>query len=86
MPLNVRPSQIIAVIVGFILVVVITPIGMNYLYGINSTFSVVAANGSGSFTTAATWAPVFTMFNILLPVLYIVGVALYFVPKIGKSD
>ena len=75
---SVSPSAIIATVVGFLLVVIITPIGMNYLATINSTF-----NQTG---TAATWAPVFTMFNILLPVLYIVGMALYFVPKLKGAD
>ena len=74
---NINPSTIIGVIVGFLLVVIITPIGMNYLASINSSFNVTG--------TAATWAPVFTMFNVLLPVLYIVGMALYFVPKLGKG-
>lgn len=68
---------IIYTIVGFVLVAIMTPIGLNYLYTINSTF-----NATG---TASTYAAVYTIFNVLLPVLYIIGAALYFVPKMGKD-
>lgn len=66
--------EIIYVIIGFVLVAIMTPIGMNYLVSINSTFNV-----SG---TASTYSAVYTIFSVLLPVLYIVGVALYFIPKL----
>lgn len=68
-------KQIVGLIVGFILVALSTPIALNYLYSINSTFNVTG--------TAATWAPVFTIFSVLLPVLYIIGAAIKFIPH-GK--
>jgi hypothetical protein len=58
-----------------------TPIGANYLFAINNTFNTTGSTAP----SAATYAAVYTMFNVLLPVLYIVGAALYFVPKIGKD-
>jgi len=69
-------SQIIPIIIGFIVVAITTPLAFNYLYQVNSTF-----NATG---VAATYAAVFTVFSILLPVLYIVGIAIKFVPR-GKG-
>lgn len=67
-------NEIIYSAVGFFLAVIVTPIGMTYIAATNSTFGVTG--------TAATWAPVFTIFSTLIPVLYIVGLAMHFIPKI----
>ena len=65
----VSSHDIIYASIGFILMVILTPIGM----------ALVVA------TTTTSWnAAVITMFQVLIPVLYIVGCALYFIPKIGK--
>jgi len=66
-------NEIIYSAVGFFLAVIITPIGMTYLAATNSTFGVAG--------TAATWAPVYTIFSVLIPVLYMVGLGLHFIPK-----
>lgn len=66
-------KDLILAAVGFILIAILTPIGMSIIVGTNSTFGV-----SG---TAATYASVYTMFTVLIPVLYIIGAALYFIPK-----
>jgi len=70
-------KEIILLAVGFLLVAILTPIGMTILVATNATFG-------GAGATAATYASAYTIFTILLPVLYIVGAALYFIPKIGK--
>jgi len=69
-------NQIIMVVIGFVIAAIATPVAMNYLVSINSTFNVTG--------TAATYSAVYTIFSVLLPVLYMIGVALYFVPR-GKS-
>lgn len=69
-------QQIVGIIIGFVVCAIATPVAMNYLVSINSTFNVTG--------TAATYAPVFTIFSVLLPVLYMIGVAIYFVPRGGK--
>lgn len=69
-------SEIILAAVGFLLVAILTPIGMTQVVGTNSTF--------GATGTAATYAAVYTLFTVLVPILYIIGCALYFIPKIGK--
>lgn len=69
-------STAVLVVIGFVIMAVATPVALNYLYSINSTF-----NTTG---TAATYSAVFTIFSVLLPVLYMIGVALYFVPRGGK--
>jgi heme/copper-type cytochrome/quinol oxidase subunit 4 len=65
----INPRDLIITAVGFILMVILTPIGMAIVVG----------------TTTTSWnASVITIFQVLLPVLYIVGSAIYFIPKIGK--
>ena len=63
-------SEIVMVSIGFVLVAVLTPIGMNEITGANMTG----------------WnAAVKTMFTVLLPIIYIVGVAVHYIPhKVGE--
>jgi Na+-driven multidrug efflux pump len=74
----VSSHDIVMAAVGFILITIMTPIGMAIVVATNSTFGVSTA------TAASTWASVYTLFTVLLPVLYIVGAAIFFIPKIGK--
>jgi len=61
-------SSIILAAVGFLLVCILTPIGMTELVGANTT----------------EWAAsVKTIFTVLLPILYIIGMAIKFIPR-GK--
>ncbi len=71
----VSAHDLILAAIGFVLVSIMTPIGMAIVVATNSTFGVAG--------TAATYASVYTMFTVLLPVLYIVGAAIFFIPKIG---
>ena len=65
----VNAQEIIYASIGMILMVILAPIGM----------AIVVA------TTTTSWnAAVVTMFQVLLPVLYIIGCAIHFIPKIGK--
>jgi len=66
--MGVNLKTIVAAAVGFLLVAILTPIGMTELVGANTT----------GWETA-----VKTVFSLLLPILYVVGVALYFMPR-GK--
>jgi len=72
----VSSHDIIMAAVGFILISIMTPIGMAIIVATNTTF--------GATGTAATYASVYTIFTVLLPVLYIIGAAIFFIPKIGK--
>ena len=72
----VSSKEIILGAVGFLLVCVLAPIGMSQIVATNSTF--------GQTGTAATYAAVYTIFTVLLPIVYMIGAALYFIPKIGK--
>ena len=61
--------DIIGIAIGFLLVAVLTPIGMGTIVG----------------TTTTLWnASVVTIFQVLLPILYLVGASLYFIPKWKK--
>jgi hypothetical protein len=72
----VQAKDLIVAAVGFVLVAIMTPIGMAIVVATNSTF--------GATGTAATYASVYTIFTVLVPVLYIIGAAIHFIPKIGK--
>jgi hypothetical protein len=73
----VSAKEIILVAVGFLLVAILTPIGMAVIVSTNATFGGVNA-------TTSTYASAYTLFSVLLPILYMVGAALYFLPKVGK--
>lgn len=63
---SISAGDIVLLAVGFLLVAILTPIGMSELVGANVTG----------------WqASVKTIFQVLLPILYIVGVALHYIPK-----
>jgi hypothetical protein len=59
-------SKIIAIAVGLLLVAVLVPVALVTLAG---------ANHTGVDTT------VWTVLSVLLPILGIIGIALYFIPK-----
>lgn len=63
----VAAKDVIFAAVGFLLVAVLTPVGMNQVGK--------ASNWSNWDTTVA------TIFTVLVPILYLIGVALYFVKE-----
>ena len=63
---DVTAGEIVVLAVGFLLVAILTPIAMTELVGANTT----------GWQTA-----VKTIFTTLLPILYIVGVAIRYVPR-----
>jgi len=64
----VSPGNIIMLAIGFLLVALLAPIAMNEIVGVNTTG----------------WpAPVTTIFTVLLPILFIIGVAIHYIP--GKK-
>lgn len=65
-------NEIIYAAIGFILLTILVPIGMSIVVGTSTT----------SWNSA-----VVTMFQVLVPILYIIGCALYFVPKFsGRGE
>lgn len=73
--------EIIYAAVGFFLAVIITPIGMTYIVATNSTFGGNSTQVPGG---AATYSAVYSIFTILVPVLYMIGLGLHFIPKLRK--
>jgi hypothetical protein len=71
----VNARDVILLAIGFMLVTILTPIGMNYIATTNGSFNVTG--------TVGPWSTPYTMFTVLLPVLYIIGAAVYFIPKIN---
>jgi heme/copper-type cytochrome/quinol oxidase subunit 4 len=66
----VSPTELVVYAIGFVLMVILTPIGM----------AIIVATSTTSWN-----ASVVTIFQVLLPVLYIIGSAIHFIPKIGKE-
>jgi len=66
-------STVVTLTVAFLLVAILTPIAMNEIAKYNSTS---AANWQGS---------VLTIFTILLPIIFIIGVAIKFIPSTGAT-
>lgn len=63
---GITAGTIVMLAVGFLLVAILTPIAMTEIVGANTTG----------------WeASVKTIFSVLLPILYIIGIALYYIPK-----
>lgn len=75
--MSIKATDVIMAAVGFLLVAILTPMGMTVIVGTNSTF-----NQTG---VAATYAAVYTIFTVLVPILYLIGCALYFIPKRGAD-
>jgi len=64
---DVSIRDVILFAIGFVLVAIMTPIGMEQIVGANTTG----------------WnASVKTIFTVLLPILYVIGAALVFIPNI----
>jgi hypothetical protein len=64
-------NKIVGVAVGLLVAAAIVPISMTTL---------LAANHTG--VNAAVW----TVFSILMPILAIIGLALYLMPRVGGKD
>ena len=65
----INPRDIVLTAIGFVLVAILTPIGMDQV---------------GTSSNWTKWqSSVATIFTIILPIVYIIGAALYFLPKFG---
>ena len=63
---KISAGVIVMLAVGFLLVAIMTPIAMEQIVGANTTG----------------WeASVKTIFQVLLPILYIIGIAIWYIPK-----
>jgi len=66
-------QSIIMIVVGFFVFAILAPIGLTAIYGVS------AANQSAWGTT------IWTIFSVLFPILFLVGVAIRYVPR-GKGE
>jgi len=66
---GISAGDIVMLAIGFFLVAILAPIAMNEIAGANTTG----------------WpTPVTTIFTVLLPILFIIGVAIHYIP--GKRE
>jgi hypothetical protein len=68
--MTVEAGEIVYAGVGFLLVALLTPMVMSMLVS----------------TSTVSWNPaVVTLWQVLLPILYMIGTGLYFIPKMGSG-
>lgn len=63
-------SVVITIAIGFLLVAILVPIAMEYI-----------ANASVTNTTAWGNPTVATIFTVLLPILFVIGIAVRYIPR-----
>lgn len=69
----------ISIALSLFIISIVLPLGLAYISGIGSTYVVVG----GTNQTVSQWVDpsVLTLLTILLPVMAVIGILLYFVPK-----
>lgn len=76
-------GRAISVALALFIISIILPLGLSYVSGIGSTYVVVGSTNQ----TVAQWVDpsVITLLTILLPVMAVIGILLYFVPKMNTA-
>ncbi len=80
---SVRMSQVILIAIALIVIAIVLPIGLAYIGSAGST-TVTLPNGSSVALTDAVDPAVITLLTILLPILVVIGIIMYFIPR-GNS-
>jgi heme/copper-type cytochrome/quinol oxidase subunit 2 len=75
-----RTSQAIMIVISLIIISVVLPIGLAYI-GSSATTEVTLANGTAVALNAVVDPTVLTLLTVLMPILAVVGIILYFVPR-----
>lgn len=81
-------KQIPYMVITLVIVSALLPIGLGLMAVIgDQAFSYIAANGSTVTTTlSAVLNPtVLTLLTTVVPIMVVIGIALYFIPKIGNK-
>lgn len=77
-----KSSRAIMLVISLIIISVVLPIGLAYISSASST-TVTLANGTSVALSAVVDPTVLTLLTVLLPILAVIGIILYFVPKRG---
>lgn len=73
-------SNVILIAISLIVIAIILPIGLAYIGSAGST-TVTLANGSSVALSTVVDPAVITLLTILLPILVVIGIIMYFIPK-----
>ena len=73
-------SQVILIAIALIVIAIILPIGLAYI-GSAGTTNVTLADGSFTTLENAVDPAVITLLTILLPILVVIGIIMYFIPR-----
>lgn len=73
-------SDVILVAIALIVIAIILPIGLAYI-GSADTAVVTLANGSEVVLIDVVDPAVITLLTVLLPILVVIGIIMYFIPK-----
>lgn len=76
----VKMSDVILVAIALIVIAIILPIGLAYI-GSADTAVVTLANGSEVVLIDVVDPAVITLLTVLLPILVVIGIIMYFIPK-----
>jgi len=73
-------SQVILIAIALIVIAIILPIGLAYI-GSAGSVNVTLADGSITTLAEAVDPAVITLLTILLPILVVIGIIMYFIPR-----
>lgn len=79
---NYSMSRVILVAIALVIIAIILPIGLVYIGQAGST--TVTINGSAVALEDAVDPAVITLLTVLLPILVVIGIIMYFIPR-GNS-
>lgn len=82
---TIKSQYIIGIAISLLVIAVMLPIGINELATIGDTVVYNATDGTslGTLTSLADPA-IITILSTLLPIIAVIGILLYFVPKMRK--
>lgn len=75
-----RVGQVIGIVVALIVIAIILPIGLGYVSNAGSTM-ITLANGTEVALSTLVNPAVLTLLTVLLPILAVIGITMWFIPK-----
>ena len=78
--MGLKTSTLVEIVVGMLLLGILLPIGLSGLLNPNNW----VVNGTSVFEMSPSGATLQTLILTLLPILIVVSLIMYFVPKAGK--
>lgn len=73
-------SDVIYIAISLIVIAIILPIGLAYIGSADST-TVTLPNGTAVALSTVVDPAVLTLLTILLPILVVIGIIMYFIPR-----